>query len=42
MLEYVTRNQIARDVTIQSDTQAAIARVDHTGTGPGRILPFPW
>jgi hypothetical protein len=36
ILEYVTRNQIAGDVTIYSDAQAAIARVGHTGTGPGQ------
>jgi hypothetical protein len=36
ILEYVTRNQIAGDVTIYSDAQAAIARVGHTGTGQGQ------
>jgi ribonuclease HI len=36
ILKSVTRNQIAGDVTIYSDAQAAIARVGHTGIGPGQ------
>jgi hypothetical protein len=36
ILEYITRNQIPGDMTIRSDAQAAIARVAHTGTGPGQ------
>jgi hypothetical protein len=32
----LSRNQIAGDVTIDADAQAAIGRVGHTGTGPGQ------
>jgi ribonuclease HI len=36
ILEYINRNQIPGDVIIHSDAQGAIARVGHTGTGPGQ------
>jgi hypothetical protein len=36
ILEYVTRNQIAGDVKIYSDAQAAIAQAGHKGMGPGQ------
>jgi ribonuclease HI len=36
ILEYITMNQIPGDITINSDAQAAIARVRHTGTGRGQ------
>jgi hypothetical protein len=32
----VNQNEIPRDLTIHSDAQPAIARVSHTGTGPGQ------
>jgi ribonuclease HI len=35
-MEYVIDNEIPGDITIHSDAQAAIARVRHTGTGPGQ------
>jgi hypothetical protein len=35
-MEFVIDNEIPADMTIHSDTQAAIARVRHTGTGPGQ------
>jgi hypothetical protein len=35
LMEYTTDNQIPGDLTIHSDAQAAIARVGHTGQGPG-------
>jgi ribonuclease HI len=34
LMEFVIDNEIAGDLTIHSDAQAAIARVGHTGTGP--------
>jgi hypothetical protein len=37
ILQYMNRNQIPGDVAIRSDAQAAIARVGHTGTGPGQV-----
>jgi hypothetical protein len=36
IMEYVVDNEIPGDITIHSDAQAAIARVGHTGTGPGQ------
>jgi hypothetical protein len=36
LMEYVTDNEIAGDIAIHSDSQAAIARVGHTGPGPGQ------
>jgi hypothetical protein len=36
MMGFVDANQIPGDLTIHSDAQAAIARVSHTGTGPGQ------
>jgi hypothetical protein len=36
ILEYIIMNQIPGDITINSDAQAAIARVGHTGIGPGQ------
>jgi hypothetical protein len=35
IMEFVNQNEIPGDLTIHSDAQAAIARVSHTGTGPG-------
>jgi hypothetical protein len=35
IMEFVNQNEIPGDLTIHSDSQAAIARVSHTGTGPG-------
>jgi hypothetical protein len=36
IMDFVDSNQIPGDLTIHSDAQAAIARVSHTGTGPGQ------
>jgi hypothetical protein len=36
IMEFVNLNEIPSDLTIHSDAQAAIARVSHTGTGPGQ------
>jgi ribonuclease HI len=36
IMEYVVDNEIPGDITIHSDAQAAIARVGHTGPGPGQ------
>jgi ribonuclease HI len=36
IMEFVNQNEIPGDLTIHSDGQAAIARVSHTGTGPGQ------
>jgi hypothetical protein len=36
LMEFVVDNEIPGDLTIYSDAQAAIARVGHTGTGPGK------
>jgi ribonuclease HI len=36
IMEYAIDNQILGDLTLHSDTQAAISRVGHTGTGPGQ------
>jgi ribonuclease HI len=36
IMEFVNQNEIPGDLTIHSDAQAAIARVSHTGTGPGQ------
>jgi ribonuclease HI len=36
LMEFVVDNEIPGDLTIYSDAQAAIARVGHTGTGPGQ------
>jgi ribonuclease HI len=36
IMDFVDANQIPGDLTIHSDAQAAIARVSHTGTGPGQ------
>jgi ribonuclease HI len=36
IMEFVNQNEIRGDLTIHSDAQAAIARVSHTGTGPGQ------
>jgi hypothetical protein len=36
IMDFVDANQIPGDLTIHSDAQAAIARVSHTGTGPGK------
>jgi ribonuclease HI len=36
IMEFVNQNEIPDDLTIHSDAQAAIARVSHTGTGPGQ------
>jgi hypothetical protein len=36
IMDFVNQNVIPRDLTIHSDAQAAIARVSHTGTGPGQ------
>jgi ribonuclease HI len=36
IMEFVNENEIPGDLTIHSDAQAAIARVSHTGTGPGQ------
>jgi hypothetical protein len=36
IMEFVNQNEIRGDLTIDSDAQAAIARVSHTGTGPGQ------
>jgi hypothetical protein len=38
IMEFVNENKIPGDLTIHSDAQAAIARVSHTGTGPGQNL----
>jgi hypothetical protein len=35
-MEYITNNQIPGDLTIHPDAHAAIARVGHTGPGPGQ------
>jgi hypothetical protein len=35
IMEFVNQNEIPVDPTIHSDAQAAIARVTHTGSGPG-------
>jgi hypothetical protein len=35
-MDYVIDNQIPGDLSIHSDAPAAIARVSHTGTGPGQ------
>jgi hypothetical protein len=35
-MEFVNQNEIPGDLTIYSDAQEAIARVSHTGTGPGQ------
>jgi ribonuclease HI len=35
-MNVVARDDLSRDLTIHSDAQAAIARVSHTGTGPGQ------
>jgi hypothetical protein len=36
IMEFVNQNEIPGDMIIHSDAQAAIARVSHTGTGPGQ------
>jgi ribonuclease HI len=36
IMEIVNQNEIPGDLTIHSDAQPAIARVSHTGTGPGQ------
>jgi hypothetical protein len=36
IVEFINQNEIRGDLTIHSDAQAAIARVSHTGTGPGQ------
>jgi hypothetical protein len=36
IMEFVNQNEIPGDLTIHSDAEAAIARVSHTGTGPGQ------
>jgi hypothetical protein len=36
LMEFVVDNEILGDLTIYSDAQAAIARVGHTGIGPGQ------
>jgi hypothetical protein len=36
IMEYVIDNQIPDDLTIHSDTRAAILGVGHTGTAPGQ------
>jgi hypothetical protein len=35
-MDFIDAKQIPGDLTIHSDAQAAIARVSHTGTGPGQ------
>jgi ribonuclease HI len=41
IMEFVNQNEIPGDLTIHSDAQAAIARVSHTGTGPGQDRAIP-
>jgi ribonuclease HI len=36
IMEFVNKTEVPGDLTIHSDAQAAIARVAHTGTGPGQ------
>jgi hypothetical protein len=36
IMEFVNKTDVPGDLTIHSDAQAAIARVAHTGTGPGQ------
>jgi ribonuclease HI len=36
IMELVNQNEIPGDLTIHSDAQAAIARVNHTGSRPGQ------
>jgi hypothetical protein len=36
IMEFVNKTEVPGDLTIHSDAQATIARVAHTGTGPGQ------
>jgi hypothetical protein len=36
IMEFVNQNAVLGDLTTYLDTQAAIERVSHTGTGPGQ------
>jgi hypothetical protein len=39
IIEFVNQNKISGDLTIHSDADGVIARVSHTGTGPGQDRP---
>jgi hypothetical protein len=40
IVEFVNQNEIPGDLTIDSDTQAAITRVTHTATGPVKTVQY--